>query len=62
LTGSDTAARSVYIWVTEGTWRASVDAALSLAPAGAIFTLLHVTPDAVPRFTVGFVLAVAIKR
>ena len=27
----------------EGTWRASVDAALSLAPAGARFTLLHVT-------------------
>lgn len=28
----------------EGTWRASVDAGLSLAPAGARFTLLHVTP------------------
>lgn len=47
MTGSDTKARSVYIWVTEGTWRASVDAALSLAPAGAVFTLLHVTPAAV---------------
>jgi nucleotide-binding universal stress UspA family protein len=44
LTGSDTTARSVYIWVTEGTWRATVDAALGLAPAGAVFTLLHVTP------------------
>jgi nucleotide-binding universal stress UspA family protein len=47
LTGSSTQVRSVYIWVTEGTWRASVDAALNLAPAGAEFTLLHVTPAAV---------------
>jgi nucleotide-binding universal stress UspA family protein len=30
--------------VCEGTWPASVDAGLSLAPAGARFTLLHVTP------------------
>ena len=37
--------RSVYVWVCEGTWRAAVDAALRLAPAGARFTLLHVTPD-----------------
>jgi nucleotide-binding universal stress UspA family protein len=35
--------RSVFIWVSEGTWRASVDAALSLTPAEARFTLLHVT-------------------
>ena len=48
MTGSDTTARSVYIWVSEGSWRASVDAALSLAPAGAAFTLLHVTSDAAP--------------
>jgi nucleotide-binding universal stress UspA family protein len=34
---------SVLIWVTEGTWPAVVDAALVLAPAGAEFTLLHVT-------------------
>ena len=47
MTGGSTQARSVYIWVTEGTWRASVDAALNLAPAGAEFTLLHVTPAAV---------------
>lgn len=47
MTGSSTQVRSVYIWVTEGTWRASVDAALNLAPAGAEFTLLHVTPAAV---------------
>jgi nucleotide-binding universal stress UspA family protein len=47
LTDSSTPVRSVYIWVTEGTWRASVDAARDLAPAGARFTLLHVTPGAV---------------
>jgi nucleotide-binding universal stress UspA family protein len=34
---------SVIIWVTEGTWRAAVDAARTLAPPGAEFTLLHVT-------------------
>lgn len=48
MTGRETTARSVYIWIFEGTWRASVDAALSLAPAGAEFTLLHVTPSEVP--------------
>lgn len=32
----------VMIWVTEGTWRASVDAALRLAPGGSSITLLHV--------------------
>jgi nucleotide-binding universal stress UspA family protein len=36
-------ARSVYVWVREGTWRAAVDAALSLAPPGSRFTVLHVT-------------------
>jgi nucleotide-binding universal stress UspA family protein len=50
LTGRDDQPRSVYIWVCEGTWRAAVDATLRLAPAGARFTLLHVTsaeePDA----------------
>jgi nucleotide-binding universal stress UspA family protein len=49
LTDSDTTVRSVYIWIGEGTWRATVDAALSLAPAfgsGARFTLLHVTSPA----------------
>ena len=49
MTDSDTTFRSVYIWIGEGTWRAAVDAALSLAPAfgpEARFTLLHVTsPD-----------------
>ena len=48
MTESDATARSVYIWVTEGTWRATVDAALYLAPAGARFILLHVTPAEVP--------------
>jgi nucleotide-binding universal stress UspA family protein len=46
LTESDTTLRSVIIWVREGTWRATVDAALSLAPAQARFTVLHVTPAA----------------
>ncbi len=43
MTDSDTTVRSVFIWIGEGTWRATVDAALSLAPTGARFTLLHVT-------------------
>jgi nucleotide-binding universal stress UspA family protein len=49
LTDTDTTARSVVIWVCEGTWRATVDAALSLVPAvgpPARFTVLHVTPAA----------------
>lgn len=45
---SDNQIRSVYIWVCEGTWRTGVDAALSLAPAGARFTLLHVTSGEAP--------------
>ena len=48
MTGTDNQVRSVYVWVCEGTWRATVDAALDLAPAGARFTLLHVTPAEVP--------------
>ena len=48
MTETDTQNRSVYVWVREGTWRATVDAALDLAPAGARFTLLHVTPAEVP--------------
>jgi nucleotide-binding universal stress UspA family protein len=46
LTDRDTTARSVIIWIVEGTWRATVDAALSLAPADSRFTLLHVTSPA----------------
>jgi nucleotide-binding universal stress UspA family protein len=49
LTNTDTAVRSVFIWVCEGTWRATVDAALSLAPPGARFTLLHVTSAELPE-------------
>ncbi len=48
MSDADTQTRSVYIWVAEGTWPATVDAALSLAPAGARFTLLHVTAAEVP--------------
>ena len=47
VAGSKVQDRSVVIWVSEGTWRASVDASLGLAPAGARFTLLHVTPTEV---------------
>ena len=39
----------VIIWVTEGTWRAAVGAARTLAPPGAEFTLLHVTGDDVAQ-------------
>jgi nucleotide-binding universal stress UspA family protein len=49
LTDSDTTLRSVYIWIGEGTWRATVDAALSLAPvlgSQARISLLHVTSPA----------------
>jgi nucleotide-binding universal stress UspA family protein len=48
VTETGTQARSVFIWICEGTWRATVDAALDLAPAGSRFTLLHVTPTEVP--------------
>jgi len=33
---------TVIIWITEGTWQATVDAARTLAPADADLTLLHV--------------------
>ena len=46
MTGNDPTIRSVVIWICEGTWQASVDAALLLAPAGSRFTLLHVTSQA----------------
>ncbi|MCZ4124273.1 universal stress protein [Streptomyces sp. H39-S7] len=36
---------SAIIWITEGTWRATVDAARSHVPDGAELTLLHVTGD-----------------
>jgi nucleotide-binding universal stress UspA family protein len=34
----------VIVWITEGTWQASVDAALSFVQPGTPITLLHVTP------------------
>lgn len=39
---------TVIVWVAEGTWRASVDAAKRLAPGDAPVTLLHVTPPELP--------------
>ena len=48
MTESDTRTVRSISGSARGTWRASVDAALSLAPAGARFTLLHVTPTEVP--------------
>jgi nucleotide-binding universal stress UspA family protein len=41
-------ARTVIVWVTEGTWRSCADAARDLAPADAAIVLLHVSSDAVP--------------
>ena len=49
MTDAEAAGNPVVIWVTEGTWRASVDAALDLLPAGAPITLLHVTPAELPE-------------
>lgn len=39
---------AVIVWVAEGTWPASIDAARHLAPPGAEIVLLHVTPPEVP--------------
>ena len=39
---------TVIVWVAEGTWHASIDAARHLAPPGAEIVLLHVTPPEVP--------------
>jgi nucleotide-binding universal stress UspA family protein len=39
---------AVIVWVAEGTWHASIDAARHLAPPGAEIVLLHVTPQAIP--------------
>jgi nucleotide-binding universal stress UspA family protein len=35
----------IVVWLAEGTWQAGVDAVLSLAPAGAAVTLLHVVDE-----------------
>jgi hypothetical protein len=37
----------IVVWVAEGTWQATVDAARELAPLAARVTLLHVTPEEV---------------
>jgi nucleotide-binding universal stress UspA family protein len=55
-------ARPVVVWVAEGTWRACVDAALRLAPAGARITLLHVTPAEVPDAAHGAYLGLLGRR
>ena len=44
----ESAALTVLVWVTEGTWRSCVDAARALAPADAAIVLLHVTPGEIP--------------
>ncbi|MGH3278913.1 MAG: universal stress protein, partial [Trebonia sp.] len=49
MTGNETGSgHAVIVWVTEGTWRASVDAAQRLVPPGTSVTLLHVTPAELP--------------
>ncbi|HEY6789080.1 MAG TPA: universal stress protein [Trebonia sp.] len=50
MTGDNATSRSAIVaWVAEGTWRACVDAASRLAPAGSLITLLHVTPAEVEQ-------------
>jgi nucleotide-binding universal stress UspA family protein len=44
MTEERAAQRPVIVWVSAGTWQASVDAASSQAPADASIILLHVTP------------------
>jgi nucleotide-binding universal stress UspA family protein len=41
----ESAGETVIVWVTEGTWRACVDAARRMIPADARIVLLHVTPE-----------------
>ena len=41
----DSAGETVIVWVTEGTWRACVDAARRVIAAGARIVLLHVTSE-----------------
>ena len=44
----DPAGMTVIIWVTEGTWRACVEAARRMVPADARIVLPHVTPEEIP--------------
>jgi nucleotide-binding universal stress UspA family protein len=46
---ADVSGPAIVVWVVPGTWQATVDAARSLAPAGAHITLLHVAPDDIPQ-------------
>lgn len=49
MTEADSGAAPIVVWVREGTWQASVDAVMGLAPAGAAITLLHVTSAELPE-------------
>jgi len=40
---------TVVVWITEGTWRAGVDAALRFVPPDTPVTLLHVAPAELPE-------------
>jgi nucleotide-binding universal stress UspA family protein len=62
MTEGDPSARPVVLWIAEGTWRACVDAALRLAPAGARISLLHVTPAEVPEAAHGAYLGLLGRR
>ena len=44
---------TVIIWISEGTWQATVDAARAHAPAAADLVLLHVTSDDVTEMVRG---------
>jgi nucleotide-binding universal stress UspA family protein len=48
MTHDGTTSGPVLVWITEGTWQASVDAARLLAPAEVSVTLLHVAPEDLP--------------
>lgn len=62
ITEGSTTVRSFIIWVCEGTWRASVDAALNLAPSDARITLLHVTEPTAPDAAHGAYLGLLGRR
>jgi nucleotide-binding universal stress UspA family protein len=49
MTDSEAGDGPVVVWITEGTWRASVDAALRLVPPETPITLLHVSAAELPE-------------
>lgn len=49
MTDTEAAGDPVVVWITEGTWPASVDATLRFVPPGAPIMLLHVTPAELPE-------------